>query len=311
MRSFFTKRRIAVGGICILVVVFANSYAELTPEKPADAGYEQGLMHYEHNEIDKAIKSFKESLSLKFTEPAPANLQQAIDLAKNGKADEAEKALLSLLDDEKTAARARYELGLIYESKGKLDDAATMFRNSLLVIANKGASYVGIDKCKMCHIKQYNSWKTTKMAKTFDVLKPAASAEAKTKFKLDPQKDYTTDAKCLECHTTGFGMPGGYKIPQAGDLKDTARAKANEGTTCESCHGPGSKFVVIHKDVMMKKRKHTLDELYKAGQRKVDAGTCTACHNQRNPVAEPDYHFDYEKHKSEDTHENFPLLYRQ
>jgi len=273
-------------------------------------GYEQALMHYERNETDRAIKLFKESLAATFTEPASAKLQQATELARNGKADEAEKMLLSLLDDEATASRARYELGLIYERMGDTDKAATMFRDASTVIASKGASYVGIKRCKICHMKQYKTWKTTKMARTFEVLKPGVRAEAKAKLKFDPQKDYTKDVKCLECHTTGFGMPGGYKIPKAGDSKAAKRAKENEGTTCEACHGPGSKYIAIHKDAMMKKRKYTLDELYQAGQYKVDVKSCTTCHNRRNPTNGPDYHFDYEKYKAEDTHENFPLRYR-
>ena len=304
-----TKRNILiVAGIYCFVAVIIYAQAGLAGEELK--GYEQGLNYYERNEIDKAIKVLKESLAASFTDPATGKLQEAVDLAINGKADEAEKSLLSLLDDEATAARARYELGLIYKSRGELDAAAAFFRNAQVVIADKGASYVGTKKCKTCHMKQYKTWKTTKMAKTFDVLKPGVSAEAKTKLKFDPKKDYTKDAKCLECHTTGFGMPGGYKIPKAGDSKAARRAKENSGTTCEACHGPGSKYIAIHKNAMTKKRKYTLDELYQVGQYKVDVKSCTICHNRRNPTVEPDYYFDYEKYKAEDTHENFPLKYR-
>ena len=50
-------------------------------------------------------------------------------------------------------------------------------------------------------------------------------------FALLPAK-YEQDPKCLKCHTTGYGEPSGYK-----DSSDTAL----KGTTCEACHGPGSK----------------------------------------------------------------------
>ncbi len=309
MSVFLTKKRVKIAVFSFSAVVFAVScYAELTVESSAVS--EQGIIYYERNEADKAVKFFKESLAVNFTEPASGKLKQAVELAQNDKSDESEKILILLLDDKEAAARAGYELGLIYESKGKLDDAAAMFRNAQLVIANDNASYVGADKCKICHIKQYKSWKMTRMAKTFDVLKPGVSAEAKVKLKFDPQKDYTGDTKCLECHTTGFGMPGGYKIPQAGNSQDAKRAQANEGTTCEACHGPGSKYVDIHKNIMTKKQKYTFDELSRAGQHKADTKSCTVCHNRRNPTAGTDYHFDYEKYKSEDTHENFPLNYR-
>ncbi|MDQ7053398.1 MAG: cytochrome c family protein [candidate division KSB1 bacterium] len=71
-------------------------------------------------------------------------------------------------------------------------------------------AFVGTQKCKKCHLKQYKSWKKTKMASTFDVLKPGVRAEAKKKAGLDPDKDYTTDKECLPCHTTGYGKPGGF-----------------------------------------------------------------------------------------------------
>jgi tetratricopeptide (TPR) repeat protein len=268
-------------------------------------------MHYERNEIDKAIKLLKEASSVTFTEPASGELQKAIELSKSGKADEAEKILLSLLDDEASAAQARYELGLIYEKAGKLDAAATMLRDAVTVaIIDKEASYAGVKKCKTCHMKQHKTWKTTKMAMSFEVLKPGVRAEAKAKLNFDSQKDYTKDVKCLACHTTAFGMPGGYKVPEPVDPKAARRAKENAGVTCEACHGPGSKYIAIHKKAMIKKRKYALEELYQAGQYKVNAKTCTTCHNRRTPTAGPDFHFDYEKYKVDDTHENFPLKYR-
>ena len=308
MDRHYTKRRATVVGVFCFIAMAISSYAVLAVAK--STGYEEGLKHYENNEIDKAIELLKESLAASFTEPATGKLQKAIELAKSDRADEAEKIFLSSFEDEVTAARARYELGLIYESRGGLGTAATMFRNAQTVIADNGAAYMGVKTCKRCHLKQYKTWKTTKMAKTFEVLKPGISSETKVKLKFDPQKDYTRDAKCLECHTTGFGLPGGYKIPEPGDSKAAKRAKENKGTTCEACHGPGSKYIVIHKKAMTKKRKYTLDELYQAGQYKVDIKSCTTCHNRRNPTADLYYHFDYEKYKAEDTHENFPLKYR-
>ncbi len=68
-----------------------------------------------------------------------------------------------------------------------------------------GYAYVGSNKCKKCHSKQHKSWKKTKMALALETLKPGAVAEIKTKYGLDPKKDYSTDAECLKCHTTGFG----------------------------------------------------------------------------------------------------------
>lgn len=291
-------------GICCFIVVVVSSQAGIKEDR------ESGLKHYESNEISKAIGYFKTALAATFSTPAAAPVQKAVDLSKSGKTDEAEKILLSLFDDEESASRCRYELGLIYESQGKLDAAATSYRDALIISRHKGAKYVGPKKCKMCHIKRYKSWEKTKMAKAFEILKPGAKAEAKTKLKFDPQKDYTKDAKCLACHTTGFNLPGGYKIPKEGDLAATKQAKLNEGTTCEACHGPGSKFLPLHKKIRSDKA-YTFETLHQAGQIRADAASCTPCHNRRNQTAGADFHFDYEKYKTEDTHVNIPLKYLQ
>jgi tetratricopeptide (TPR) repeat protein len=269
-----------------------------------------GLIYYERNEPDKAVKLFKDTLTAVFTQPASGKLKQAVELAGNGKNNEAEEMLLSLLNDKDSAARAAYELGLIYVNIGNLDKAVTMFRNASTILMDDDVSYVGLKTCKTCHLKEYKSWKNTKMAQAFETLKPGVDAEMKTKLKFDPQKDYTKDSTCLECHTTGLGLPGGYTMPEAGDSKAAQSMQENEGVTCEGCHGPGSKYIAIHKNALTKKQKYTLDELYKAGQYKVNVKTCTTCHNSRNPTSGTGYHFDYEKFKAEDTHENFPLKYR-
>ena len=43
------------------------------------------------------------------------------------------------------------------------------------------ADYIGVKKCKACHIKQYKSWKKTGMANSFENLKPGVKADAKKK----------------------------------------------------------------------------------------------------------------------------------
>jgi cytochrome c553 len=178
------------------------------------------------------------------------------------------------------------------------------------VTKKKPIPYVGITACKKCHIKEYMSWKKTRMAKTFEVLKPGEAVETKTKFNLDPKKDYTKDAGCLSCHTTGYGKPGGYPKVISKDAKVKKQAKENQGTTCEGCHGAGSKYIELHKQIATKKRKYTLKEMYDAGMYKMDAKACTSCHNPKNPTAPEGYKFDYARDKSKDTHKVFPLKYR-
>ena len=49
------------------------------------------------------------------------------------------------------------------------------------------AEYIGVKKCKACHMKQYKSWKETTMADSFENLKPGVNAEAKKKAAASPK----------------------------------------------------------------------------------------------------------------------------
>lgn len=141
------------------------------------------------------------------------------------------------------------------------------------------ADYVGVKKCKMCHMKEYKSWEATKMAKAFDSLKPGTAAEAKKTAGLDADKDYTADASCLACHA--------------------ANGKADmPGVTCESCHGPGSDYI----KVMMTNRDYTKAEITAAGLVTPDEAACKKCHNEKSPFFKG---FTFDAGKG--PHEHFPL----
>lgn len=172
-------------------------------------------------------------------------------------------------------------------------------------------SYVGSKNCKKCHLQVYKSWEKTKMGMAFDILKPGQFAEAKKKFNIDVDKDYTTDEKCLKCHTTGYGQAGGYAIPDPNDKKAVRKAKKLRGVGCESCHGPGSAYTKIFKEIMKSKRSYKVDELYAAGLQKIDKSTCLTCHNEESPTIAAGDSFDYEKRKDEGTHEHETLKQRE
>ena len=95
--------------------------------------------------------------------------------------------------------------------------------------SRKDQTYIGTQKCAACHFEQFTAWKQTKHAKAFEIL---------------PAK-YRNDAECLKCHSTGFGEPTGFK-----DATSTSLA----GTTCEACHGPGSKHAEVTKQFAKKKK---------------------------------------------------------
>ncbi len=181
-----------------------------------------------------------------------------------------------------------------------------LFVTALFAVTNADASnakYVGAKKCKACHIKQYKSWKKTKMASSFENLKPGVKADAKKKVNLDPNKDYTTDAKCLKCHTTGYGKPGGFvsveKTPKLINVQ------------CEACHGPGS----LYRKIMKKKKKtFTRAEVKAAGLiiPSEDEKGCLVCHGGDSPFnakVDPKYKFNF-KERLKKTHKHFPLKYK-
>ena len=154
----------------------------------------------------------------------------------------------------------------------------SLFCLSAIVIPGTSAAeeplFDGRKKCSNCHKSQYESWKETGHAKALESLKPSNKSEAKVKAGLDPDRDYSEDKKCVGCHVTGFGKDGGY------DLEDPS--KYLTGVTCESCHGPGSDYRLIHRKAGEKfeRKKETTPRsvLVDAGEEFKFAERCNACH---------------------------------
>jgi len=162
-------------------------------------------------------------------------------------------------------------------------------------------AFVGSNKCKACHIKEWKSWAETKMAKSFDVLKAGERAEAKKAAGLDPAKDYTKDATCVPCHTTGYGEKGGFV--------DFASTPKLVGVGCESCHGAGGTYIKPE-HMSLKNKEYKKADIVAVGLvDKVGPAQCTSCHNSESPFVGPDYKFDFEAKKSEGAHETYPLKY--
>lgn len=89
--------------------------------------------------------------------------------------------------------------------------------------AEDAATYVGAAKCKMCHMAQFRTWEAGQMAKTWERIKDAEDKE-----------------KCVACHTTGFGRPGGFTSFEA--------TPHLVGVQCEVCHGPGSLHIAAPRE---------------------------------------------------------------
>lgn len=147
--------------------------------------------------------------------------------------------------------------------------------------AEEKIAFVGAAKCKMCHNlkstgKYYDDWKEKKHYKSFFLLKG------------NEQKD----PKCLKCHVTGYGEPGGFQLEgftppftKFEDIKssqdESTYIKAMLGTQCEMCHGPGEKHI---------KSKRGGDVIPHAWE--PDEKTCTICHNPENPHWNPEKYTD-------------------
>ena len=128
-------------------------------------------------------------------------------------------------------------------------------------------TYVGTQKCTSCHLKQWMAWKKTKHA---------TDAFAKLPAK------YKTDASCLACHSTGFGTPSGFK--------DEASTPKLAGTTCEACHGPGSKHVEAATPFISKKPTADEEKMLRGTIYKVQPqNVCVRCHATQVHKEHPKY----------------------
>lgn len=149
-------------------------------------------------------------------------------------------------------------------------------------------AYVGNERCSMCHRAQYQDWQRSKHARAFEVLKAGSHRVDKRKAGLDPERDYTAAPECLRCHTTGYGLEGGFVSLSA--------TPEQAGVGCEECHGPGERYREIHKAA-----RGAIDRtgLIAAGQRfpsVSDAAACRSCHDHEdspfNADLDPKHAFD-------------------
>ena len=133
--------------------------------------------------------------------------------------------------------------------------------------------YIGAVKCKMCHNKpnkgeQYNKWLEGPHAKALESLKG----------------DEKNDPKCLKCHSTAASV----------DKSLIATLKADEGVSCESCHGPGSAYKSAG---IMKNQKLSLAK----GLIIPDESVCVKCHNDESPTFKG---FNYDEYVAKIAHDD-------
>jgi hypothetical protein len=142
-----------------------------------------------------------------------------------------------------------------------------MFAGSALLAQD--AKYIGAAKCKMCHNKpdkgeQYNKWMAGPHANAMKALSTDKAKEiASAKGIADP----STDKACIKCHSTMGSI----------DSKLVAGITMEEGVSCETCHGPGSKYkgAAIMKDMEL---------AMENGMIMATEQVCKKCHNEESPT---------------------------
>jgi len=140
--------------------------------------------------------------------------------------------------------------------------------------------YVGVKKCKTCHNtkksgKQYDIWLKGPHA---NALKSLSSEKAMEYAKKNGIADPSKDPKCLNCHSTAATVDKNLIDPKG-------KLTVEEGVSCESCHGPGSKYK--KKSIMKDHEKSLANGLIMPTEQ-----VCKTCHNEKNPFHKP---FDYKK----------------
>ncbi len=125
------------------------------------------------------------------------------------------------------------------------------------------AQYIGQKKCRICHFKEFRSWKKMKHAGSWNVL----SVEERER------------PECYRCHVTGYGRPGGYVSEE-----ETPHLR---GVQCEACHGPGSAHAEAAK---VEEDEAKIDALIDKKPR----GRCVECHNPHKT------HEEHEKENEKD-----------
>jgi hypothetical protein len=106
----------------------------------------------------------------------------------------------------------------------------------------------GMVACRDCHADESHTWDASRHAHSWESLTRSGAH---------------VDAYCQQCHTTGFGWPGGF----ASARQDVALAAVG----CESCHGPS--------------HAHARDSQVRTTFAGQASQQCVRCHDRENSPA--------------------------
>jgi hypothetical protein len=81
----------------------------------------------------------------------------------------------------------------------------------------------GTRSCAACHQQDCTAWEGSKHAHAWDTL---------------VERGFHVDGYCQQCHTTGFGLPGGFEFARDSGQRGSGTSALRRDVGCESCHGP-------------------------------------------------------------------------
>jgi hypothetical protein len=119
-------------------------------------------------------------------------------------------------------AKQQANLKQFYDTLEQRDFAATESGFAPELSSNLPEDYrvAGSDSCRDCHTADCDLWHESKHAHAWPTL---------------IAREAHVDSYCQQCHTTGYGLPGGFN--------SIASTPERVSVGCESCHGPSRKHV--------------------------------------------------------------------
>ena len=150
-----------------------------------------------------------------------------LNLPSPGAAQICDGHLEELTDRWSDHPRQQENLKAFYEvlAQRQLTPGETSFVEPLPPNAPLGFRIAGVEKCQECHHADCRD-----TAENEKLRKIRAHSPHQRAWETLQQKGAEADAYCQQCHTTGYGLPGGFV--------NIAKTPALLSVGCESCHGP-------------------------------------------------------------------------
>ncbi|HEY3128694.1 MAG TPA: multiheme c-type cytochrome [Acidobacteriota bacterium] len=133
--------------------------------------------------------------------------------------------------------------------QSKLADFQKVYARQSAQAAVGSGDFVGAEKCRPCHAAAFDVWSKSQHAHAVATL---------------AVRNAQNDNRCLPCHTTGFGKPGGFY--------NNFATPQMQNVQCEACHGPGRQHLAQVKTRLAS-----------------GSAVCATCHT---PGQTPDFEFE-------------------